>query len=1369
MSQNLNSLNISTHNRQNAKISHFKQKMSAILSKKCDFIFLQDVRAASKISTIQKIITCTSAGNYKLLFNSSLAKRGVCILYKASIDIKILECFKSDCQNLILIKCVVNNVLTCLGSAYGPRDCDNPNFMHFVRCKIEEMNVKCHILAGDMNCLASNVRLIADKSVQAPNRARYYDTNPDCVNMSAIPNISNTNHVCDGISDGFWIDPFRSLNPNKRDYSYTPFQKNLMNRSRIDFFLISPNLLSHIDLINYEPLLTKLFDHKAVVLKIDIKNRIREPRIDNKFIKYPGMKEEAALTALRLYAATTDLPLEQVVHQLTQVVNDLQNIVVFKVNLIKVDALVEQFCLNLVEQFSNILSTTYSWEILSEANNVHEPDLLFETLQNNIKMALITFQSRISKSESSFEKKIISQLNNLKNDPHAFAVDIYELEDRINDFYDHRNLIECEKDKNWCLFNLEKPTRNYCNLTKGSNKLSSLDSIKDTSDPDSKKIFKSKDDRNTYIKEYFENIYMSNGPRTSSINQFLGDDIVNSQYVKDKILTDLEKDSIEGPISVQELTESLSRANLGSAPGCDGWSYKAIHFLWSIFKYALCKGFNHMTTKGSLMYSFGRVQIKLLPKKGDPENIKNFRPISLLSNFYKLCSSSFNQRMLLFANKITSIKQKAYSKTKVGHEGVINILDNIRKAIDNNANLAIILLDFSKAFDMLEHDLIEETFKFFGFGPHMLRILKTIITGRMGGIITKEGLTELFNFLSGNGQGDSSSATIFIFCIELLLIRLKLDPLLEKVIISDPRSSVGPETLETSGYADDITTFIDASAHNLEMLKTLFNEFFLLSGLELNHTKTTVIPVATADNDVFRQDIAHAGFNCDNSFQVMGFEIDNKLINLHVNIDNIFIKMGKIANFWDKIHMSIIGKITVAKTFLISQISYICTIIPTREADFRAFDKIIANFLTKKSQIAEKLVFLPVHKGGLGLFRTKEFIEGIRLGLFKRSLNNADTWALAIKDSRISDSDPFNLDLNHDSLLRNPHAKLIASAVRPFADNYFNLSGNCLKARIFDNISVFRNNLGSPLKLADLDRATRENNEIKLKSLRPFDILNINSLEVLQKNIIEARHNLYFTEADYTSLKTFINYNLHKMRKNFASPCTNLMTFFNSVKKGSKKYRQILMHKKMSLNIVHNGLLTRKKYIQLLDPNLELDNVTRDVRFFSTFNAGYLPATLRANFYMYLNNYTKLNSQISKFDLNINPMCSLCIANNIANPENESLRHFITNCVPFDNYITPIYNILVPNSSLLEKKIIFCLGFDTPNNSYNILGNTCTLLLFNYILFRRRSKFIAQPEQTRDFILSHLDMAMTASVKFYRNIRKSSTFLNNVFNDQTRF
>ena len=121
-----------------------------------------------------------------------------------------------------------------------------------------------------------------------------------------------------------------------------------------------------------------------------------------------------------------------------------------------------------------------------------------------------------------------------------------------------------------------------------------------------------------------------------------------------------------------------------------------------------------MTYKERLGYSFSRVQIKLLPKKGSAENIKNYRPISLLSNFYKLCSSSFNQRMLKFANKITSIRQKAYSKAKVGHEGVINILDNIRKAIDNNDIACGVFVDLKKEFDSVSHNILLTKLEYYG-------------------------------------------------------------------------------------------------------------------------------------------------------------------------------------------------------------------------------------------------------------------------------------------------------------------------------------------------------------------------------------------------------------------------------------------------------------------------------------------------------------------------------------------------------------------------------------------------------------------------------------------------------------------------------
>lgn len=145
-----------------------------------------------------------------------------------------------------------------------------------------------------------------------------------------------------------------------------------------------------------------------------------------------------------------------------------------------------------------------------------------------------------------------------------------------------------------------------------------------------------------------------------------------------------------------------------------------------------------MIINGRLGDPFRLVNVKLLPKKGDLHNIKNYRPISLLSNFYKLCSGAFNRRLTKFTDRITSNRQKAYSKTKVSHECILNILDNMKKAILSNSKLAIVLCDFSKAFDKIEHDFMTKTLLFFGFGQYMIQILKTILTGRVGGILTKE-------------------------------------------------------------------------------------------------------------------------------------------------------------------------------------------------------------------------------------------------------------------------------------------------------------------------------------------------------------------------------------------------------------------------------------------------------------------------------------------------------------------------------------------------------------------------------------------------------------------------------------------------------
>ena len=74
LSQNVNTLNTSTNNSNNAKNNHFTQKITAISKTNCDLIFLQDIRASCRIAVLRKIIGCTKKGNYKMFFNSSKSK-----------------------------------------------------------------------------------------------------------------------------------------------------------------------------------------------------------------------------------------------------------------------------------------------------------------------------------------------------------------------------------------------------------------------------------------------------------------------------------------------------------------------------------------------------------------------------------------------------------------------------------------------------------------------------------------------------------------------------------------------------------------------------------------------------------------------------------------------------------------------------------------------------------------------------------------------------------------------------------------------------------------------------------------------------------------------------------------------------------------------------------------------------------------------------------------------------------------------------------------------------------------------------------------------------------------------------------------------
>ena len=99
-----------------------------------------------------------------------------------------------------------------------------------------------------------------------------------------------------------------------------------------------------------------------------------------------------------------------------------------------------------------------------------------------------------------------------------------------------------------------------------------------------------------------------------------------------------------------------------------------------------------MIATKNLNYSFSSVLVKLIPKKDDITHIKNLRPISLLSVFYKIPSSAYSNRLKRVYDKIVSKRrQKAYSSQKILQEAVIDVLDNIKKCIVNDSHAGMYL------------------------------------------------------------------------------------------------------------------------------------------------------------------------------------------------------------------------------------------------------------------------------------------------------------------------------------------------------------------------------------------------------------------------------------------------------------------------------------------------------------------------------------------------------------------------------------------------------------------------------------------------------------------------------------------------------
>ena len=111
-----------------------------------------------------------------------------------------------------------------------------------------------------------------------------------------------------------------------------------------------------------------------------------------------------------------------------------------------------------------------------------------------------------------------------------------------------------------------------------------------------------------------------------------------------------------------------------------------------------------------------KLKIAKVFKKGSKLECSNYRPISLLSNLYKIPEKLMHKRLMEFLNEQKNRYCKQYGFCKVFSTGhaIISMTGNIESAIDNKQFVCAVFIDLQKAFDTADHKILLEKIQHYG-------------------------------------------------------------------------------------------------------------------------------------------------------------------------------------------------------------------------------------------------------------------------------------------------------------------------------------------------------------------------------------------------------------------------------------------------------------------------------------------------------------------------------------------------------------------------------------------------------------------------------------------------------------------------------